>query len=69
MDGAKVADLISDTAKLNVKERRLLAYLYDGGDPNIGVTCRQLHTTPWTLLSKTLPNLRAKLKPIGIELK
>jgi ribosomal protein L30E len=66
--GTEVAETISYTAKLNTKEKRLLAYYYDGGDLNIGKVCRELHTTTWTLLSKTLPNLRAKLKPMGIKL-
>jgi hypothetical protein len=68
LNGTEIADAICFTANLNTKEKRLLAYYYDGGDLNIGETCRQLKTTPFTLLGKTTPNLRAKLKTIGIKL-
>lgn len=47
---------------LNAKERRLYDYLSDPNNSrNIGDICRALHTTPWTLLYKTKPNMDRKL--------
>lgn len=54
---------------LTAKEKRLADLLEktDGDQLNIGYACKQLHTTPRTLLSKTLPGLRAKLEAQASE--
>jgi len=46
--------------KLSRKAQRLHDYLIAGGSTNIGDICRNLHTTPITLLSKTIPELQEK---------
>lgn len=46
--------------KLTAKEQRLADYILKGGSNNIGDTCRALHTTPMTLLGKTIPSLVKK---------
>lgn len=50
--------------RLTKKEQRLKDYLEkckkEGIEPTIGDVCRDLHTTPITLLGKTLPSLKAK---------
>lgn len=50
--------------KLTRKEQRLKDYLdrcrREGREPTIGEICRDLRTTPWTLLKKTLPGLQEK---------
>ncbi len=52
------------TMKLSAKERRLKDYLEKckrkGIQPTVGDVCRDLRTTPLTLLGKTLPSLKAK---------
>lgn len=55
---------------LTAKEKRYLDYIEkcktEGFQPTIGDVCRECHTTPWTLFSKTYPGLRMKLG-IGAE--
>jgi hypothetical protein len=46
MNGTTLVEAITDQAKLNAKEGRLLAYLYDKGDLNIDAICCNLKTTP-----------------------
>lgn len=53
--------------RLSAKEQRLHDYMVSclslGIDtPNIGEVCRECHTTPWTLLHKTLPSLERKVQ-------
>jgi hypothetical protein len=47
---------------LNTKEQRLFDYISnEDNSRNVGDICRALHTTPYTLLSKTLPGMKAKI--------
>ncbi len=49
---------------LTSKEKRYLEYIKkceaEGFRPTIGDVCRECQTTPFTLLGKTIPGLRAK---------
>ena len=47
---------------LTNREQRLADYIANDGSLVIGDVCNALHTTPRTLLGKTLPGLRAKLE-------
>lgn len=54
--------------RLNKKERRLFDYLLDENNSRkIGDICKALHTTSWTLLSKTQPNLERKCDEFNAE--
>jgi hypothetical protein len=50
--------------KLSAKASRLYKYILEfatnkkAKSPTVGVICKTLHTTPFTLISKTIPELR-----------
>jgi hypothetical protein len=56
--------------KLNAKEKRLFDYylkcIKNKLNPTVGDVCQACHTVPYTLLAKTEPSLRDKLKS-GID--
>lgn len=65
--------------KLNAKEKRLFDYylkcIKGKLNPTIGDICRDCRTVPYTLLAKTEPSLRGKLKdgvdgidPVDVEI-